>query len=70
MVVIDGAVPPDTRDALLDATGRAMARMPAAGIVRPPLTAGTRGRAARIPGAGALPLTHFFQPDGALDNTG
>lgn len=65
LVVIDGAVPPATRARLAEATRRAMAQMPAAGIDRPEVTEGSLGRAARILGAAGLPLAHFFQPDGA-----
>ncbi|MGP9805636.1 ROK family transcriptional regulator [Paracoccus sp. NSM] len=67
LVVIDGAVPPATRARLADATGEALARMPAAGIDRPRVIQGSLGRAGRILGAAGLPLAHFFQPDGAAD---
>lgn len=66
LAVIDGAVPPATRTLLADATRRAIARMPAAGIDRPRVVEGTLGRNARILGAAALPLAHFFEPDGQL----
>ncbi|WP_196053545.1 ROK family transcriptional regulator [Paracoccus lichenicola] len=65
-VVIDGAIPPATRRALADATRTAMARLPAAGIDRPQVTEGSLARSARILGAAALPLAHFFEPGGAL----
>lgn len=67
LVVIDGAVPATTRSRLTDETRRAMAAMPAAGIDRPQVIEGSLGRSARILGAAGLPLSHFFQPDGALD---
>lgn len=66
VVVIDGAVPPATRRALTDATRTAMANMPAAGIDRPTVIEGSLARSARILGAAALPLAHFFEPGGAL----
>lgn len=66
VVVIDGAVPPTTRLALADATRTAMARLPAAGIDRPDIIEGSLARSARILGAAALPLAHFFEPGGAL----
>ncbi|QBX35198.1 ROK family protein [Paracoccus liaowanqingii] len=64
LVVIDGAVPPATRARLTEATRRAMADLPAAGIDRPEVIEGDLGRRARILGAAGLPLAHFFQPDG------
>mgnify|MGYP000885066259 CR=1 FL=1 len=67
LVVIDGAVPPATRARLAQATRRALEAMPAAGIDRPTVLEGSLGRSARILGAASLPLSHFFQPDGALD---
>ena len=67
LVVIDGAVPPATRARLAQATRRALEAMPAAGIDRPTVLEGSLGRSARILGAAGLPLSHFFQPDGALD---
>ncbi|WP_410217315.1 ROK family protein [Paracoccus sp. (in: a-proteobacteria)] len=66
LVVIDGAVPPATRTRLTEATRRALSVMPAAGIDRPRVVEGSLSRSARILGAAALPLSHFFQPDGAL----
>ncbi|MFC3628286.1 ROK family protein [Paracoccus angustae] len=66
VAVIDGAVPPATRRALADATRTAMARLPAAGIDRPDIVEGSLARSARILGAAALPLAHFFEPGGAL----
>ncbi|MCG6112301.1 MAG: ROK family transcriptional regulator [Paracoccus sp.] len=67
LVVIDGAVPPATRARLAQAMRGALQAMPAAGIDRPQVIEGTLGRSARILGAAGLPLSHFFQPDGALD---
>ncbi|MBM3605976.1 MAG: ROK family transcriptional regulator [Alphaproteobacteria bacterium] len=66
LVVIDGAVPAATRTRLAQATRHALATMPAAGIDRPEVIEGSLGRSARILGAAGLPLSHFFQPDGAL----
>lgn len=66
LLVIDGAIPTKTRARLAEATRRAMAEMPAAGIDRPKVIEGSLGRSARILGAAALPLSHFFQPDGEL----
>ncbi|SNR55937.1 ROK family transcriptional regulator [Paracoccus sediminis] len=66
VVVIDGAVPPATRRALADATRTAMEALPAAGIDRPKVIEGSLARSARILGAAALPLAHFFEPGGAL----
>lgn len=65
-VVIDGAVPPATRAALARATRAAIEALPAAGIDRPAVLEGSLGRGARILGAAALPLAHFFEPDGSL----
>lgn len=65
-VVIDGAIPPAVRDRLVDATRSAMTGLPAAGIDRPEIVSGSLGRSARILGAAALPLAHFFEPGGAL----
>ena len=65
VVVIDGAVPPATRRALADATRAALAHLPAAGIDRPRIVEGSLSRSARILGAAALPLAHFFEPGGA-----
>jgi predicted NBD/HSP70 family sugar kinase len=67
LMVIDGALPTATRTRLTDATRTALAAMPAAGIERPDVIEGDLGRSARILGAAALPLSHFFQPDGAMD---
>lgn len=66
VVVIDGAVPQATRRALAAATREAAARLPAAGIDRPQIIEGSLARSARILGAAALPLAHFFEPGGAL----
>ncbi|MFC3168553.1 MULTISPECIES: ROK family transcriptional regulator [Paracoccus] len=66
VVVIDGAIPRPTRAALVEATRAAMARLPAAGIDRPEIIEGSLARSARILGAAALPLAHFFEPGGAL----
>ena len=66
LVVLDGAVPAATRAQLVEATRRALAAMPAAGIDRPHIAEGTLGRSARMLGAAALPLSHFFQPAGKL----
>lgn len=66
LVVLDGAVPAATRARLAEATRRALAAMPAAGIDRPRIVKGSLGRSARMLGAAALPLSHFFQPDGKL----
>lgn len=65
-VVIDGALPPATRDLLVEETRAAMDRLPSAGLDLPPLLTGMLGRAARTLGAAALPLSHVFLPDGAL----
>ena len=66
VVVIDGAVPPATRRSLTEATRAEMASLPAAGIDRPRILEGSLARSARILGAAALPLAHFFEPDGSL----
>ncbi|WP_182911545.1 ROK family transcriptional regulator [Paracoccus sp. JM45] len=66
LVVIDGALPPATRARLAIATRAALSAMPAAGIDRPDVIEGDLGRSARILGAAALPLSHFFLPDGAM----
>ena len=66
LVVIDGAVPPATRARLVAATRHAMTALPREGIVPPEVIAGSLGRNARVLGAAALPLSHFFQPDGQL----
>lgn len=66
VVVIDGAILPVLRDRLVGATRDAVAALPAAGLDRPEIRAGTLGRSARILGAAALPLAHFFEPEGPL----
>ncbi|MDQ1899090.1 ROK family transcriptional regulator [Paracoccus sp. WLY502] len=66
VVLIDGAIPTATRRALADATRTALARLPAAGIDRPQIVEGSLARSARILGAAALPLAHFFEPGGTL----
>lgn len=66
VAVIDGAIPKNTRRALADATRAALADLPAAGIDRPQVIEGSLARSARILGAAALPLAHFFEPGGAL----
>jgi predicted NBD/HSP70 family sugar kinase len=66
VVVIDGALPPPTRSLLAQATRNALDGLPAAGIDRPHIIEGDLGRTARILGAAALPLSHFFQPDGEM----
>ena len=60
LVVIDGAMPPALRDALIAATAAEMARMRHHGITLPTLRAGTLGRRARALGAAALPLDEGF----------
>ncbi|SCX97006.1 ROK family transcriptional regulator [Paracoccus tibetensis] len=69
LAVIDGAMPARTRTRLTEATARALAAMPAAGIDRPRVIQGSLGRTARLLGAAGLPLAHHFQPDGALDRS-
>lgn len=66
LVVLDGAVPPATRARLAEATRRGLAEISAEGIDRPEVIEGSLGRSARVLGAAALPLSHFFQPDGQL----
>jgi predicted NBD/HSP70 family sugar kinase len=66
MVVIDGALPVHIRQRLVEASRHALAASPVAGICRPLFVEGTLGRAARVLGAAGLPLSHLFQPDGAL----
>lgn len=65
VAVIDGAIPQPTRRALAHATRAALSRLPAAGIDRPEIIEGSLARSARILGAAALPLAHFFEPGGA-----
>lgn len=64
LVVIDGAIPSALRDRLARAVGKALSALPAAGIDRPEVAQGSLGRSARILGAAALPLAHFFEPGG------
>ncbi|MDB6180886.1 ROK family transcriptional regulator [Paracoccus fistulariae] len=66
LIVIDGAIPAAARARLVRETRRAIDTIPAAGIDRPRVIEGSMGRQARILGAAALPLSHFFQPDGQL----
>ncbi len=66
LVVIDGAMPPALRDALIAATAAEMARMRHHGITLPTLRAGTLGRRARALGAAALPLDDEFLPGGTF----
>lgn len=66
LVVIDGAIPASTRKRLVEATRRALAELPTEGIDCPDVIEGSLGRSARVLGAAALPLSHFFQADGRL----
>ena len=66
LAVIDGAMPPVLRDALIAATAAEMARMRHHGITLPTLRAGTLGRRARALGAAALPLDDEFLPGGTF----
>lgn len=66
LVVIDGAVPAATRTRLVEATRLSLEAMPGAGVDRPDLVEGSLGRHARVLGAAALPMAHFFEPDGEL----
>ena len=66
LVVIDGAMPPALRDALVAATAAGMAGMRHHGITLPDLRAGTLGRRARALGAAALPLDEGFLPGGTF----
>lgn len=66
VIVVDGAVPPAIRTRLAEATRNGLAKLRAEGIDRPEVIEGSLGRTARVLGAVALPLTHFFQPDGGL----
>lgn len=66
LVVIDGAMPADLRDALVTATAARLAGMRHRGVSLPELRAGTLGRRARTLGAAALPLADGFLPGGHL----
>ncbi len=66
LVVIDGAMPPGLRDALVAATAAKLDGMRHHGITLPDLRAGTLGRRARALGAAALPLDEGFLPGGTF----
>lgn len=66
LVVIDGAMPPGLRDALVTATGAALAASRHHGVTLPEVRAGTLGRRARTLGAAALPLGAGFMPGGTF----
>lgn len=66
LVVIDGAMPQDLRDALVAATAKALAASRHHGVTLPEVRAGTLGRRARTLGAAALPLGAGFMPGGAF----
>lgn len=61
-IVIDGAVPELARQQLIESTQKSLTTLPGEGVDRPEILSGSLGRNARILGAAALPLTHFFQP--------
>jgi predicted NBD/HSP70 family sugar kinase len=62
-VVIDGAMPDDVRDALVDETRRALARVNLDGISPFTIEAGSIGFDARALGAASLPLTASYVID-------
>lgn len=66
LVMIDGAMPPGLRDALVAATAEKLAGMRHYGVTLPDLQAGTLGRRARALGAAALPLDEGFLPGGTF----
>lgn len=66
LIVIDGAIPAMTRSRLTEATRLALHELPSEGIDLPEVIEGSLGRNARVMGAAALPLSHFFQADGRL----
>ena len=66
MTASPSAVPHATRTRLVEATRTALIDMPREGIDPPEVIEGSLGRNARVLGAAALPLSHFFQPDGQL----
>lgn len=66
LVVIDGAMPQDLRDALVAATAKALAASRHHGVTLPEVRAGTLGRRARTLGAAALPLGAGFMPGGTF----
>ncbi|RCW88137.1 ROK family transcriptional regulator [Paracoccus lutimaris] len=66
LVVIDGAMPPALRDALVATMAVKMAATRHHGITLPVLRAGTLGRRARALGAAALPLDEEFLPGGTF----
>ena len=66
LVVIDGAMPQDLRDALVAVTADRLAGLRHHGLTLPELRAGTLGRQARVLGAAALPLGEGFLPGAAI----
>ena len=66
LVVIDGAMPPALRDALVAATADSLVAMRHHGLTLPELRAGTLGRRARVLGAAALPLGEGFLPGATI----
>jgi predicted NBD/HSP70 family sugar kinase len=61
-VIVDGAVSRALLDALLRATGAAMAHYDWQGVLRPQVLAGEVGAAAKVQGAAWLPLQRAFAP--------
>ena len=59
-VVLDGAMPPDARDRLVEEVRAAMDDMPTTGIEVPQILPGRVGRSARSVGAALLPINDRF----------
>jgi len=62
-VVIDGAMPSNVRDTMIEAVGLAMRELPDFGIAAPELVCGSIGPTARALGGACLPLIASFSPD-------
>ena len=62
-VMIDGWMPSDIRDRLVNATTAAFQRLDLAGVTQPVIRAGTVGPQARELGAAAIPLSQRFLVD-------
>ncbi|AXC49855.1 ROK family transcriptional regulator [Paracoccus suum] len=59
-VVIDGAFAPALRTEVVAEVGRALSRLPSAGVVLPEILGGTMGAPARAIGAAGLPLAEGY----------
>lgn len=66
-IVIDGAFPPDIREALVARVSRYVSNQDLRGLVAPRIEAGSIGRKARAIGAASRPISAQFMLNAALD---